>query len=93
MDRATRHRSLYLVTLAAVIALVAAASAWAAGSGSGDPAPGPAQYQPAQDDGSARPDGDRRDGHDCPDGDRGGGGGGESNAPSTTPDASTAPEI
>jgi hypothetical protein len=97
MDQTTRpwHRTLYLAALAALIVLVAAASAWATSSGSGDPSSAPSQFQPVQDDESAPPD--RPDGHDCPDGDRGGDDGDGDAAPQpspgTTPDATATPDV
>ena len=99
MDQTPRpwHRTLYLPALAVVIALVAAASAWAAGSDPSEPDAAPAQYQPVQQDESAppaQPDGDRRGGHDCPEGEQDGDGSGSAQpAPDTTPDAATTPDV
>lgn len=106
MDQPTRpwYRALYLPALVAVIALVAAASAWAAHSAPGETTSVPAQYQPVQDNESVAPaqsDGDRPDGHDCPEGHpgRGPGDGGATPpdarqpSPGTTPDSTATPDV
>jgi hypothetical protein len=91
MDHPTRpwRRALYLPALVVVLALGAGASAWAAGSDPTDPQSPPAQYQPAQDDGSAQPDRERPDGRDCPEG---GPGRGDGDGGSAQPDATATPD-